>query len=410
MKKIALLLLAFTFSSQVLKAQIDGPGDALFLGLSGDGSDVIVFGSLLSIPDNQVIYFNENEWNGSAIGSGGAFNTGEGALTWTNNTGSDLAAGTVVTLTNLASGTITASIGSISKSGTWNIAGSDDAVYAFIGSSNSVPTAFLSYIANGTVATSGSITNTGLVIGTNSIIFTGQPDVMVLSSFSCDGTTTDCGPYICDITNWSTEDGSNDQSNNGIFPDLPTNAPTFAQIAPLPINLIKFEVDALSTSVLLSFSTATERNNSHFEIERSSDGNTFTKIGEVRGAGNSNTIQSYTFEDRQPLKGINYYRLRQVDFDGQSSYSPVRSVLFGQGIDVKLTPQPVRDQLRVELTEALNKDAVWQIFDFAGRLVQSGLVEAENIDFQVDMTTLTDGNYVLRISGQSEIVKQFQKK
>jgi Secretion system C-terminal sorting domain len=92
-------------------------------------------------------------------------------------------------------------------------------------------------------------------------------------------------------------------------------------------------------------------------------------------------------------------------------YSPVRSVAFGRTNDAVLTPQPVRDQLNVELTEAFDSDANWQVFDFAGRLVQSGTLTGESKTFTADMTALTDGNYVLRIAnGEAVITKQFQKK
>jgi hypothetical protein len=409
MKKITLFVTAFLILHS-LSAQIAGPGDILFLGLSGDGNDVVVFTSLKNIPNNQVVYFNENEWNGSPIGSGGAFNTGEGSLTWTNNTGSDLAPGTVITLTNLASGTIAASVGTVSKSGTFNIAGSDDALYAFIGTNSSTPTAFLSYIANGTVSASGSITNTGLVIGTNGIIFTSNPDVMVLSSFMCDGTTSDCSLYICDVNNWSTEDGSNDQSNNSVFPDLPADAPTSVQMAPMPVNMILFNAYDYNNIVTLSFSTATEHNNDHFDIERSADGRIFEKIGEVKGAGNSIVRQDYTYTDQKPLNGVNYYRLKQVDFDGAFTYSPVRSVVFGKAQLVTVFPTPANSTLTIRLDEALTENAQWQIMDMTGRIVGAGTFVAETNEYSLPVSTLTEGAYVLQIATATQVLsQQFRK-
>src|SRR5262249_62391115 len=76
-----------------------GPGSIAFVGFNADGNDGFAFIVIDPIPAGTVIRFNDNEWNGLAIGAGGAFNTGEGSLTWTNG-GSDLPAGTNVELLN----------------------------------------------------------------------------------------------------------------------------------------------------------------------------------------------------------------------------------------------------------------------------------------------------------------------
>lgn len=95
----------------------------------------------------------------------------------------------------------------------------------------------------------------------------------------------------------------------------------------LPVSLTTFTGKEELGKVKLNWQTASESNNSHFEILRSSDDNlTPTKIGEVNGKGNSNTTVNYSFEDNSPLKGNNYYQLKQVDFDGQSKLSNTISI------------------------------------------------------------------------------------
>lgn len=181
-------------------------------------------------------------------------------------------------------------------------------------------------------------------------------------------------------------------------------------VPPLPVTLVKFDVSTLSTSILLSFSTATERNNSHFEVERSNDGTTFEKIGEVAGKGNSVELTNYTFEDKNPLSGVNYYRLRQVDFDGKFEYSAVRSVVFGSTKKVTVFPAPVAAVMTVQLDEAFNNDAQWQITDMAGRLVAEGVFAAEQNQLAIPVNALTEGVYVLRIvAAQETITRQFRK-
>ncbi len=182
--------------------------------------------------------------------------------------------------------------------------------------------------------------------------------------------------------------------------------------AQLPIELSAFKASLTDNnrSTLLSFSTATELRNAYFLIERSADGLRFEPIGQVTGAGTSTVQHDYTYTDEHPLKGLNFYRLKQVDVDGQFSYSPVVSVTFGQTGGLRLSPQPVADQLQVSLEQATALDGQWQVYDFAGCLLQSGTLEAESTEFRVPTATLTQGAYVLRlVSGQSVMTRQFQK-
>jgi hypothetical protein len=180
--------------------------------------------------------------------------------------------------------------------------------------------------------------------------------------------------------------------------------------AALPIELASFKGQAEKSDILLSFSTASEHNNAHFLIEHSTDGSRFTQIGKVTGAGNSTEERRYTFTDEQPAKGINFYRLKQVDFDGNFSYSPVVSVVFGKATGIRIAPMPVSDNLNVTFEESLKNDGIWQVYDMSGRLLQSGTAEAESAGFNIDVATLTTGTYLLRIvSGQDVMTRQFQK-
>ena len=173
----------------------------------------------------------------------------------------------------------------------------------------------------------------------------------------------------------------------------------------------KAELTGDNRNTLLSFSTATEQNNHHFAIQRSQNGLRFETIGQITGAGNSTTQQDYTYTDEHPVKGLNFYRLQQVDFDGQFSYSPVVSVNFGQTGGLHLAPQPVLDQLTVTLEQAVEQDTQWQVYDFAGRLLQSGTLEAESTNFEIPTATFTEGAYILRVvSGQTVLTQQFQKR
>ncbi|MFP4091196.1 MAG: hypothetical protein ACLFT3_12890, partial [Cyclobacteriaceae bacterium] len=95
---------------------------------------------------------------------------------------------------------------------------------------------------------------------------------------------------------------------------------------PLPVELVSFTVKMQGDEALLAWKTASERNNDFFEIQRSINGQDWTSLGFVEGAGDSSEPLSYAFTDEQPLYGVSYYRLRQVDFDGAFEYSAVISL------------------------------------------------------------------------------------
>jgi Secretion system C-terminal sorting domain len=282
------------------------------------------------------------------------------------------------------------------------------------------------------LTSSGNFTLNNIANSATSASFSGQRTITwwinntgaVANYLAPDGTTTSVGDDQSDVwvgntlvfNNMGVATGTVNITDfklnffNGFATILLDNFSMTSEV-PLPITLTEFWIERSQSHIALSFTTATELNNSHFDIERSNDGRNFTKIGEVKGAGNSQVLQQYSFTDETPRNGINYYRLKQVDFDGQFTYSAVRSVVFGKSNDVVITPQPVSDFLQVELVEALREDATWQIVDFAGRVVANGTVAAEAVRFNANMNTLPNGNYVLRVANnETTLVKQFQKK
>ncbi|MCX2740651.1 T9SS type A sorting domain-containing protein [Pontibacter anaerobius] len=99
-------------------------------------------------------------------------------------------------------------------------------------------------------------------------------------------------------------------------------------VAPLPVQLMSFKGSVQGANVNLTWATAQELDNDKFVVERSLDGRSFSEIGKVTGRGNSSTRINYTFTDTNPAEGINYYRLRQVDFDGAEETSNVVALQF----------------------------------------------------------------------------------
>jgi hypothetical protein len=125
----------------------------------------------------------------------------------------------------------------------------------------------------------------------------------------------------------------------------------YGLLALLPVNLINFIATKVDTVVRLDWVTASEQNNDHFEIERSANGVSFSQIGIIKGNGNSTITLKYFFYDHKPLSGINFYRLKQVDFDGKSTYSRVASIAFGSQIenDLSIFPNPAEDNFSIRI-------------------------------------------------------------
>lgn len=194
------------------------PGAIAFTGFNADITDGLAFVALAPIDEDDVIHFTDNEWNGSEIGSGGAFNTGEGVITWMAPAGG-LAAGSVVTLNNLASSTeFSASTGTVSRSGSFDLGGSAETVYAYQGSA-SFPTGFLAVIAT---HTGDSVSSMGLS-SSHIIYLPGNVDIAAYTGSRSDKTTF--AAYLNSLadtaTNWVSQDGSGDQSIDLTEPDLP---------------------------------------------------------------------------------------------------------------------------------------------------------------------------------------------
>jgi uncharacterized repeat protein (TIGR01451 family) len=176
---------------------------------------------------------------------------------------------------------------------------------------------------------------------------------------------------------------------------------------PLPVELVKFDAQAVQNrDAQLSWTTASELHNDHFEVERSLDGVSFAKVGQVAGQGSKATATTYAFTDAgigpkaagQPV----YYRLKQVDSDGTASYSPVRSVRFTSQAALALTlyPNPASAATSLDLS-TLPTTGTYQVvlLDATGRQVRQlslggGLVQ------NLALSDLATGTYQVVVSGQ----------
>jgi hypothetical protein len=171
---------------------------------------------------------------------------------------------------------------------------------------------------------------------------------------------------------------------------------------PLPVELSAFAAVRQDQAARLTWTTATERNNKGFAVQASTNGREFHVLGFVPGAGSSTKAQAYRFVDETAgrVAGTHYYRLQQLDFDGSSSYTAVRSVTFGpaQASELTASPNPFGDVLTVNTTATEAARVAFALTDAAGRpvLTLAATVPAGAAKTSLrGLGTLRSGFYVL---------------
>ncbi len=181
--------------------------------------------------------------------------------------------------------------------------------------------------------------------------------------------------------------------------------------APLPIELLFLNATSNFENIELNWATASELNNDHFELEKSTDGHGFQKIGTVKGNGTTNETLYYKFTDSSPFSGINYYRLKQVDYDGTFEYSKVVSV--EQYLDLEnafeLFPNPAsKDNVTVRVLDPDLGNFQLQLYDTYGRLYYQGQFEtnkAGNISIRPTVP-LQEGVYFVNLIHNGQTRRQ----
>lgn len=157
------------------------------------------------------------------------------------------------------------------------------------------------------------------------------------------------------------------------------NAPESA----LPVELVFFEAHLVKHEVVLIWQTATEIDNSHFVVERSVDGKTFEGIAKVSGNGNTTDIHDYEFVDEKPYQGKSYYRLKQVDFDGDFAFSPLVYVFNDQAhtFDIDVYPNPGRlEEITLEwFTSDTVTPVQYSLMGLNGVVFANEIVEASEV-------------------------------
>jgi hypothetical protein len=259
--------------------------------------------------------------------------------------------------------------------------------------------------------------------------FTDAEAKSLLAATGCGGCSKPADPYELGVTKYSgtaiEENGTlNDNFtgafmfvlpanteiipyDNGYYAGFPVNS--FSEFwlnnggvngdEPLPVNLVSFDVIKQNNKALLQWVTANELNANMYTVERSADGNNYLSIGNVTAYNNTGT-NNYTLTDMQPLKGLNYYRLKMIDRDGSFRYSPVRKLNFNNAADdITIYPNPVVDSRIFISSSGITNGAV--LYDAAGKTIRTFKLQGRRIT--LNLTGIAKGIYQLKIFTDNSI-------
>ncbi|MBX2978565.1 MAG: T9SS type A sorting domain-containing protein [Flavobacteriales bacterium] len=182
----------------------------------------------------------------------------------------------------------------------------------------------------------------------------------------------------------------------------------YTLVSALPVELLHFEARSEDGSVALEWSTASEQNSAYFNVERSTDLTDWTTVATHAAAGTSQQLIHYDALDQEPLTGLSYYRLEQVDIDGSVAHSPIRS-LYHTGpttSSLVLWPNPAQDRISIQVAD--NEGASIRVLNSLGQQVQLPM-DRNGTEIILDLSQLPRGQYLVLAQGTKSTSGRFVK-
>lgn len=170
----------------------------------------------------------------------------------------------------------------------------------------------------------------------------------------------------------------------------------------LPVNLTAFTAQCNKENINFQWSTASEKNNQFFTLQSSANQDEFTNIGSIKGAGNSNKVNNYTFLYQNNLPQNTYYRLKQTDYDGTFTYSKIM-VACKQDIEkssVNVFPNPASGHISLSFQFGLNQIASVTIYDKLG----AKIYQSDELPSSINLSAQPNGIYFLHLNTNSETI------
>jgi hypothetical protein len=193
----------------------------------------------------------------------------------------------------------------------------------------------------------------------------------------------------------------------------PGDGPLYFSGGALPVELISFDGEVSGNAVNLSWATANEINNDYFTLEHSDDGENFTSVMKIKGAGNSTSNLYYQTKDTKPKVGINYYRLKQTDYDGKFEYFDIISVEVDKGLSEAsiiigtVSPNPFREDFTIQYTTTGSGDVNMTLINSMGAIVSRATWPSEKGSKSwhfTDSKNIAAGIYYLTLTLNDKIV------
>jgi Secretion system C-terminal sorting domain len=203
----------------------------------------------------------------------------------------------------------------------------------------------------------------------------------------------------CLLLKWSSNDVSGSGSRDEIGVD---NIDVKESNIPTPVTLTSFTAKPMDAkTVALNWSTASEENNDYFSIEYSADGLDFIELEKMAGAGTSTATQNYHFMHKEAVEGSNYYRLRQVDFDGTFSFSEIEVVVLEDRSDIRVQPTLAQQSIEVSINEKLINNGNIKVVNWIGQVVKNETFSAKSDKMTLNISDLKSGHYIVMIKTAS---------
>jgi hypothetical protein len=203
------------------------------------------------------------------------------------------------------------------------------------------------------------------------------------------------------VTGWSSTAAIPDEAANTITLTGQSTEYILAKVGgALPLRLISFTGSKQNNGALLQWKTENEINTSHFEIQKSSDGNNSTTIA-TANANNRSGINNYSFTDAQPITANNFYRLKQIDFDGRFTYSSILKIQFIEKPVFTIYPNPAVNGLSISGATA---GSVIYLYDAAGKQLLQRTINAQSLTISMD--SYAKGMYLLTYTIDGERMVQ----
>lgn len=165
----------------------------------------------------------------------------------------------------------------------------------------------------------------------------------------------------------------------------------------LPVTFLSFVAEKQNNAILLTWSTAQEKNNSHFEVEKSFDGRTWTVAGIVFGNGTTSNVSQYSFTDKENASVI-YYRIRQVDQDDKAVYTAVKVIRGTEAQPATHIYSPAKNKVIVDLNKEMKSTLTVTVVNLNGQVIAQQSFSKPSYRIDMNVNAASSGMYVVRVS------------